>query len=704
MSTAPDRLLHNLARLYNVQTIYWDAFGRLIQPPADAVLRVLALLGAPLERLEDSADALRARRQYLWRRGIDPVLTVWDGSSLRIKLRVPAALASRPVRYRIELQTGEILAGKCRPWRNAAAGPTVEGVSYVTRRLAVADKLPAGYHNLFLRTGGLSFEALVLASLTQAYTSATAGERRWGLFCPLYALASESSWGAGEFTDLAAFADFTAASGGHVVGTLPLLSAFLDEPFNPSPYAPVSRIFWNEFYLDVGTLPELQHCPTARDMIRSTDFQRELETHRAAPFVEYRRIMALKRRVLEELLRSLLSQPPERRAGFEAFIATHSRADDYATFRAKTERERKPWEQWAESSRAGSIGAGEYDDAARLYHLFVQWHADNQMKAVAEKAADGGPGLYLDFPLGVNRDGYDVWRERDVFALAASGGAPPDGFFSSGQNWGFPPLHSENLRRQRYRYYVECVRHHLRYARMLRIDHVMGLHRSYWIPQGFEATDGVYVHYRAEEFYAILSLEAHRYRAEIVGENLGTVPPYVNQAMARHKIYGMHVSQFFVGTDGSRALPDVDPDTVASLNTHDTPTFAGFWNEQDIQDRIELGLLTDGQANDLRQDRETRREALSAFLASAGYLSEGTREPTAILQAWLNYLAGTSAAVLLVTLEDLWLEATPQNVPGTWEERPNWKRKARYALEQLAGLDSVTGVLKTIDDGRRRGR
>jgi 4-alpha-glucanotransferase len=692
--------LHNLARLYNVQTVYYDAFGRRIEPPAEAVLSALRLLGAPLERMDDTADALRARRLSLWRRGLEPVVTAWDRAPLKMSLRLPAAHADAPVRYRIELETGESLQGDCRQLRSHGTATPVEGTSFVTRRLEISDKLPPGYHNLCLQTGGLGFEAFLLASLSQAY-SLDAGERRWGLFCPLYALVSERNWGAGNFTDLAAFADYTRANGGKVIGTLPLLSAFLDEPFNPSPYAPVSRRFWNEFYLDIQRLPELEYCTTARDMIGSRDFAAELDSLRAAPLVDYRRTMALKRAVLEELLRSFSHQTPERRAEFDRFVATHSALDDYATFRAKTERERQPWERWPQASRDGSVGAGDFDANAKLYHLYVQWHADAQMKAVAERAANGGPALYLDFPLGVNRDGYDVWRERDMFALAASAGAPPDGFFTGGQNWGFPPLNSENLRRKRYRYYIDCVRHHLRYARMLRIDHVMGLHRSYWIPHGFQAREGVYVHYRAEEFYAILSLEAHRRRAEIVGENLGTVPDYVNEAMTRHKIHGMHVSQFFVGTDPRHALPEVQPDTVASLNTHDTPTFSGFWHEGDIHDRVELGLLSSSEAEEQRRDRSARREALIGFLQSSGDLPDGSGEPMAVLRAWLRHIAASNAAVLLVNLEDLWLERAPQNVPGTWEERPNWKRKARFTIEELGGIDYLAPLL---DELRRRRR
>jgi 4-alpha-glucanotransferase len=237
---------------------------------------------------------------------------------------------------------------------------------------------------------------------------------------------------------------------------------------------------------------------------------------------------------------------------------------------------------------------------------------------------------------------------------------------------------------------------------MLRIDHVMGLHRLYWIPDGFEAKEGVYVHYRAEELYAVLSLESHRGRAEIVGENLGTVPPYVNSAMVRHRIFGMHVSQFFVSADPSNALPAVEPLNVASLNTHDTPTFAGFWNEADIQDQLELGLVSDSEAAELRRERQQRREALINFLRSTGAPLDNPSDPGAVLEAWLKYLAQTDAAVLLLNLEDLCLEAAPQNVPGTWEERPNWQRKIRHPLASLPEIEPASEILKAIASMRPR--
>jgi len=698
-------LLHKLARLYDVQLDYYNIFGHLVEPPADAVLRVLRILGAPIERMSDLPDALRERRQALWERGMEPVVVTWDREPVSLKMRLPRQLAEVTATYQVTLETGELLQGECQEVVKAKVPVRcVEGVDYVTRQLLVNEQLPLGYHRLNLQLGDLLLEAYLFSAPLHNAGEFGASDKQWGVFCPLYAISSGKSWGTGDFSDLESLVDFTDETGGDIVGTLPLLSAFLDEPFNPSPYSPVSRLFWNEFYLDIHRIPELQGCPVAQALIESSGFQSELAKLRATPLIEYRGAMALKRRVLEELARALWSQSSERRSSFERFVATHPRAEDYAAFRAKVERERKPWQFWSLSSRDGTLRADDYDEAAQHFHLYVQWQAHEQMRALGEKTKAGGPALYLDFPLGVNRDGYDVWRERAVFALEASGGAPPDDFFTKGQNWGFPPLHPEGLRQQGYRYYIHCLRHHLQYARMLRIDHVMGLHRFYWVPEGFAPHEGVYVRYPAEEFYAVLNLESHRHAARVVGENLGTVPPAVNTALAKHKIFGMYVGQFSIRPDREQSLEEPPSETVTSLNTHDTPTFAGFWNEEDIVDRVALGLISEDDVAAEKQHRARQREALGGYLRSQGCLNTEVADPAAVLRAWLSYLARGSARVLLVNLEDLWLERLPQNVPGTWQERPNWQRKAQFSMETLRQMPAVIDGLKIISDIRKRGR
>jgi 4-alpha-glucanotransferase len=229
----------------------------------------------------------------------------------------------------------------------------------------------------------------------------------------------------------------------------------------------------------------------------------------------------------------------------------------------------------------------------------------------------------------------------------------------------------------------------------------MGLHRAFWVPEGFSAADGLYVHSRAEEFYAILSLESHRHRVQIVGENLGTVPFYVNEAMARHKILGMHVGVFGVDAEApENVLEKIPKKTVASLNTHDTATFMGFWSGADIQDRVSLGLTSEAQARDEAQYRAAQRRALTDFLRRRGLLADETDDPAAVLEAWLCFLAGNDEEFLLINLEDLWLEPSPQNVPGTWQERPNWQRRARLTLEALHESEPIGKVLRRVDDSR----
>ena len=698
MAVSEKQLLHDVARFYDVRTSYLDFFGKIKNSPAEAVLAVLKLLGAPVERMGDLADARRACRVTLWQRGIDPVLIAWDGASPVLKLRVPRAIAHLPCRYRIETEDGERLEGLCaESGAQQALEHDVEGQPYVARRLKISAQVPFGYHRLQVQVGEKVYNCQLISAPASAY-SPNPDVKQWGIFSPVYALRSDDGWGAGDFSDLEKLIDFAGAAGAQIVGTLPLLAAFLDEPFEPSPYAPVSRLFWNEFFLQPERISDFAQYPGTSDRINSQVFQDELDKLRGAPLVDYRAVMALKRHALEALLPCLTAQ---RQQEFQSFIDSDPLAQDYAAFRAKTEIERKPWRQWPEPCRSGKLTESDYEPARKRYHLYVQWLAHQQMQTIADKTRATGLMLYLDFPLGVNRDGFDVWRQRDVFALAASGGAPPDQYFSKGQSWGFPPLHPGGLRRQAYRYYIESVRRHLRYCSMLRIDHVMGLHRLYWIPEGFDATAGVYVRYPAQDFYAVLTLESHRHRARIVGENLGTIPAELNPLMQRRKIYGMYIGEF-VGSDVGKEMREISPTTVASLNTHDTAPFAGFWNGADIRDREELGLLTGDEVAREQESRAQQRAALIGYLQSNGWLGEST-DPAAVVKAWLGCLAASNAEVLLINLEDLWLEELPQNVPGTYEERPNWRRKEKQSLTTMRRDPTILDILKFVDQVRRQG-
>ena len=261
------------------------------------------------------------------------------------------------------------------------------------------------------------------------------------------------------------------------------------------------------------------------------------------------------------------AQKPGRFTDFEAYLNSHSSLEDYARFRAAGEKQGIRWYSWPQAMRDGKLKDGDYSEKQRQYHLYTQWLAHEQIQSLSQKARRDNLYLYLDLPVGVHPYSYDVWRERESFVTGINGGAPPDPVFTSGQNWSFPPLHPEKIRQQGYRYVIDCLRHQLELAGMLRIDHMMNFHRLFWIPEGMENREGVYVNYRAEELYAILALESYRHQSVIVGEDLGIVPPEVRPMMEKHGIFRMFVGQYELITENQ--LGEIPSDCVASLNTHD---------------------------------------------------------------------------------------------------------------------------------------
>jgi 4-alpha-glucanotransferase len=665
-----------------IQLGYQDVKGHRRAASRGAVIGALRALGVPLDRASDARAALLAHRRESWERRLEPVTVAWEGELRSVRLRLPSKLAGRAIRFEVQLEGAR---GPAQTWTADSGNPRrlldaadVGGVPHFELELpGLGAALPLGYHRLSVEVGAEVHSSLLICAPRRAYPAV--GGPAWGAFLPLYALRGEVDWGTGTLTDLGAFAEWVAGLGGNMVATLPLLAAFLDQPFEPSPYSPASRLFWNELYIDPLAAPELRTSSEARDLISSPAFVEETKALEDAPLLDPRTAMAVKRQILSRLSESFFAtgRAGERWGDFQAFLRSTPEADDYARFRAAGERHRRPWTLWPAAERRGPGPAVGGDEEATRYHLYVQWLAAEQIAGAADRAHAAGAGLYFDMPLGVNATSYDVWRNRDAFALSASAGAPPDAFFGGGQSWGFPPLHPERIREQGYAYAIAGLRHAMRHASVLRLDHVMGFHRLYWVPEGREPSDGVYVKYRAEEWYAILALESLRSGTVVVGEDLGTVPSYVRQAMGRHGVLRTWVLPFDLHVRKVERRPPAG--SLASLNTHDMPSFATSWL--------------------------ARGKSLTTLFRRSGLLTpgEGPVPPKPALTAALDYLATSDAQIVLVNLEDVWLEREPQNVPGTTTENPNWRRRARYPFEQFRDMPSVTGTLKRIDRLRKRG-
>ena len=593
---------------------------------------------------------------------VEPVSVAWVGRTGRVSLRVPTKHEDGGVAVSIVTEDGRTLSVP--PPTDEVDHAEVEGVEYTAMSVSLPDLSP-GYHRLTVRAGGAEHDGLLLSAPQRCFQGPAAP--RWGAFLPLYAMRSERNWGIGDMTDLGELIDWARGLGADAVGTLPMLAAFLDGTFEPSPYAPSSRLFWNELYVDVERAPELARCREARELIASPEFRRLIGRARSGHYVDHRLVYSLKRRALEPLARVF----------WEREVAIGALEGEYARFRAKVERTTN----WR-------------------YHIYVQQLMEAQLAETAGQA-----GLFLDMPLGVHPHGFDTWRFRDAFAHGVNGGSPPDSFFTRGQDWGFPPLHPERIREQEYRYPIACIRHLMRHASALRIDHVMWMRRMFWVPEGMPATRGVYVGYREEELYALLALESHRNRTAVVGEDLGTVPGGVRRAMARHGVHRMFVLQYELRPGRPYPLAPVPNAAQASLNTHDMPTFLAMWEGLDIEQRLGLGLIDEGEAEAARRDRERLRSALVATLGNAGFLDrEGHGK--AVMRAAHRLLASSPARMLMVNLEDLWGERRPQNVPGTGPERPNWVRKAARSFEEFRESAEVVGTLEEIDRlrGARKGK
>jgi len=730
------RRLDDLARLYGIQRTYHDAFGHRRSASSETVLALLGSLGASIGESAgnlDVDDAIDERLDALAHRPVEPVAVAWEGRlDLPIRPTTAGDAGEHPVDCELELEDGE-----SRRWRLTPDPPRAadDGSSRVLR---LPEALPFGYHRLLLRLGARSTgrggaatrtEVLVISAPRRAYQGERpAGETAadWGVFLPLYALHAERSWGVGDLADLARLGRWTAGRGGRVVGTLPLFASFLGagrEPFEPSPYAPASRLFWNELYLDPEAAPELARSREARKLLESTALRETLASLRRSDTVDYREAMAAKRPVLEALAQAAFGgnlpeaafEPGRGDSDLHRFVGERPSLREYAAFRARTERD-GPFRGW-QGDEPAAVGHGDQigavDPEVERYHLYVQWLAEGQLRRAAEAcrpvaaAPDGGGGgLYLDLPLGVHPDSYDLWRHRHLFAEGAEAGAPPDPLFAGGQRWGFAPFHPERQRAEGYTHLRQMLGTAMAPAAVLRIDHVMGLHRLYWVPGGRPATDGAYVRYPAEELYAILTLESHRHRTILVGENLGTVPAFVDQSLGRHGIERMYVAQFALQADAKTALAPVPDDVLACLDTHDTPTFPAFLEGLDIERRLEEGLLDPDREEDERDGRQAVREALVEHLADRGLLPlDAVRtgaDPVAVSRAALERLAESPSPLLLVNLEDLWGETQPQNVPGTGAERPNWRRKAAWGLERIEADPDIATALERIAARRAR--
>ncbi len=669
-------LLRALARLHGIQTSYVDV-GRHRVVASDETLRALLLsLGVPAGNRADLEASWRGAAEDRLRRGVDDVVVAWNGVLGCVDCFVPEA--SREVRVSIELEDGGMMPLDT----GTRAGAVEDGgrPGYRRLRLHAGERLPLGYHRLVCERDGVRECSLLLSAPVRCYEGEAGDGRQWGLFAPLYALRSATDSGAGSYSGLSELARYTGHLGGGMVGTLPLLPCYFEEGSELSPYVPVSRLLWSEFYIDVDLVPTMPGCAEAAHVLYEEDVVRTREGLRQSSRVDYIAVQRFKRSVLRAMYQRVAHNPTVQ-SSIDAFLAVTPHAGRCAAFLAARGRLQAEWRDWPEAARRGDL-SGLAPHEERRVHEFAQWLAHEQVSGCVARAKSDGVGLYLDLPVGVHPDGYDTWQFPDSFLGGAVTGAPPDIVFTTGQRWGSPPLHPEGIRRQHYDYVRQYLAHHMRAARILRVDHVMGLHRIYCIPDGAEPSAGVYLRYRPEEWYAILSIEAHRHKTVLVGEDLGLVPGTVRRAMARHRLNRMFVLYYEMDGIAAGRAPEPPLRCLASLNTHDMPPFASMWQALDICEHERIGIV---QPEQVAAAVKSRRKVVRAFRkvlsalcpeAAAGGLED-------VLRCTLGWLGEGRSRYVMVNVEDLWLETGQQNVPGVGSAYPSWRQRTALTLEQM---------------------
>ncbi len=750
-----------------IALFYYDIWGTRREVPESGLRALLHAMGVTVDQPGAAQAALlagaRGQGEPEEAMPLPPVLVLGeDAQPASVPVAAPgyapggATDGAETWHWELQEECERTHVGTCRS-AGDGAGPRID--------LPV---LPPGYHRVTVYCGEskrCSMQLVIAPARCHLPPVVQDGGRVWGWAVQLYALRSRRNWGMGDFTDLENLVRLASRHGAGFVGLNPLHALHPDNPAHASPYSPSSRRFLDVFYLDVEAVADFSESAAVRRHVASQAFQKRLAELRAAELVDYIGVAAAKLPVLGKLYdhfrRKHLSSSPRaprrhgdgsgdgvhppaalvadgegagggtasspRGAAFREFQRAGGLAlRRYALYETLQEHFRlldantSGWTQWPEAYRdPGSRAVIEFaqDHAERVeFFEYLQWLADIQIGRVQDLAREFGMGvgLYCDLAVSVDLGGADVWAERDLYACEASAGCPPDDFNLRGQDWGLPPMLPDAMRERGYAPFIAVLRANMRRAGALRIDHVMGLARLFWVPRGGTPEAGGYVAYPFEDLLGIVALESRRSGCMVIGEDLGTVPDEVREGMARKGILSYRVLYFSRRHTDAYGDIYVSPaefpaDALVTATTHDLATLAGFWDDVDLQIRAQLDLFpSDAMRERLFAARKEERKQLLWALQREGLLPEGASpEPLApehmtpeLAMAIQEYLARAPARMQVVQAEDVLGCREQANLPGTVDEVPNWRRKLPVDLEDWGGDARFLELAKRLTAAR----
>ncbi|EXJ51411.1 4-alpha-glucanotransferase [Microbacterium sp. MRS-1] len=706
---APTPDLVRLASAYGIATEYWSFFGDRVQVPASTLRAVLAAMGIDASTDAAISAALVAEEERVWRELLPASFVTRAG----VGVLWVHVFDGHDVTVTVALEDGSERALTIPEQRPAAR--LVDGILRWRVEIPVPDDLPLGWHTVRAeqRPFGGGAEADRTASAPFVITPDRLGDpparpgrtRGWGLMAQLYSVRSRASWGLGDFADLADLAAIAGERGADFLLINPVHAAEVTSPIEPSPYRPATRRFLAPLYVRPEDVREVAYLtPTERAVVEAARGP-VAAMDDDADRIDRDAVWAAKRLGLDAIFAVPLT--PSRRAELDAFAAREGQPlQDFALWCALEEhylgRERPAEVDDIRSPLVAELRTRLADRVA--FHVWLQWIADQQVAdaQAAARAAGMAIGVMHDLAVGVHPQGSDAWSLREMYATGMAVGAPPDMYNQQGQTWNQPPWLPRALAEAGYAPLRDMIRTLLRHAGALRIDHVIGLFRLWWIPEGLSPAAGTYVRYDHEAMIGVLLLEAHRAGAVLIGEDLGNVEPWVREYLSARGVLGTSVLWFEREGDGFRPPEQYRRSLLATVNTHDLPPTAGYLADEHVALRARLGLLTRPVEEELA-DADAERATMLAMLRERGLLGADPSEAEVI--AALNVLITASPSQLLgVALVDAVGERRAQNQPGTDREYPNWQIPLAgpdgraVLLDELADNSRFDALTRAVDD------
>ncbi|MFN0207244.1 MAG: 4-alpha-glucanotransferase [Planctomycetota bacterium] len=709
--------LDRLAEICGIEANYADVEGKIHTISAETKLRILAAMGLDVadERAIESTLQLELNKEWLSLVTKTTVSRGGDCAKLIFYVRIDLIeqLHGR-VFARLRAENGGITPldfTNARESRSRRIG----GINIIQIEVDAPPLAPGIYDiecfecGRFPRTeAGRLFVAPEYCYLPP---SVLAGKRLLGFSVQLYSLVDESGFGAGTYRGAGELASqLSLKFGADLLGLSPVHITPNRDPHDVSPYCPISRVWRNPVYLNIINLQPVRESPRAQQLLQQKETLQTIAALRSAAAVPYETSARLKLQILREtyadFIELQISAPSDTGREFQQFVERGGEdLHKFATFMSLRDHyiSQDPalayWKHWpAGHADSNSSEVREFQQKQSYqigFHCFVQWLCERELLEAQALARASGmeAGFYHDLAVGSSGGGAEAWAEPEVFISDAEAGAPPDVFQKNGQSWGVLPLNPRALREKCYEPFIKLVRSAMLCGGAVRLDHVMGLWRLWWVPRGRPATEGAYVKYPIDDLLAIIALESYRSRALVVGEDLGTVAPGVRERMERERILGCRLA-LFERTDGAGFQPPKNYSylSVASFGTHDLPTLAGWWLGLDLTIRSRLKQFRSAreEAESIERRAGERSGLLREMQQSGIDITEieslpfdDPRAVSLFINIFHAWLARANSAIVLISLDDALGETAQRNVPGTLSEYPNWRGKLTKAPETV---------------------